>query len=209
MEKNIDLLGQEVKTGDVMLELGRGWGSLSGSEFIYGMKLWEVPEILDGRGNYYTISGDKTYFYWAKISNAIKVDIDLMPEGFEYSFKHGMTDISSKIETGTLLELIENSNWKDSEVKKEQVERYEFMKTLEINNIDDLRNNIKELKKGGYVPHEIVSKVLEIAQIGRATAHNGEIGIAGMYDQMHYQAIIEAVSKDSSCFEKVEERGQI
>jgi hypothetical protein len=30
-----------------------------------------------------------------------------------------------------------------------------------------------------------------------------------MYDQMHYQAIIEAVSKDPNCFEKAEERGQI
>ena len=209
MAKNIDLLGNEVKTGDVMLELGRGFGCLNGSDYKYTLKLWEVPKVMDGRGNYYTIDGERTYFYWASIGSAIKVDMSLMPDGFEYSFKHGMSDFSTKIENGTLQELIENSNWKDNEVTKEQVERYEFMKTLKVETIDDLKNNIEELKKGGYVPHEIVSNVLNIVGIGRTPVHNGEIGIAGMYDRLHYQAIIEALSKDPNCFEKAEVGGQI
>jgi len=195
--QNIDLLGNEVKTGDVLLELGRGWGSLTGSEYKYHMQLWEMPKKFDGHAYEYSIDGSKHIFAWASTKNSIKVDMSTMPCGFEHSFKHGMSDISSKIENGTLDELIENSNWKEREVKKEQVARFEFMKTLEINTIDDLKANIDELTKGGYVPSKIVSKVLELSGIGRAAIHNGEIGIAGMYDQMHYHAVIEAIKKET------------
>jgi hypothetical protein len=203
-----DLLGNEVKTGDILLELGRGWGSLSGSDYIYHLKLWEMPERFDGHAYCYSIDGTKHIFAWARVGNAVKVDMSLMPDGFEFSFKHGMSDISSKIEQGTLLELIENSDWKQHEVKKEEVERFEFMKSLKIEKVEDIVSNIEELKKGGYVPHEIVSKVLELTGVGRVRVNNGEIGIAGMYDQMHYQAIIETISKKPNCFEKTKERGQ-
>lgn len=190
--KNIDLLGNEIKAGDVLLELGRG-GGWNGEERHHSLKLWEMPEVFDGHAYYYSIDGSKNTFAWAHVGNAIKVDMELMPDGFEYSFKHGMSDFNTKIENGTLNEIIESSNWKIYEVKKEEVERYEFMKTLKTETLDDLKNNIEELKKGGYVPHEIVSNVLSIAGVGRASVHNGEIGIAGMYDQMHYQSIIEAM----------------
>jgi len=190
--KNIDLLGNEIKTGDVMLELGRGGGCYEGKKY-YSLKLWEMPEIFDGHAYCYSIDGSKHTFAWAHVGNSIKVDMSLMPEGFEYSFKHGMSDFDTKIESGTLQDLIKNSNWKDNEIKKEQVERFEFMQTLKIETIDDLKDNINELKKGGYVPNEIVSKVLELAGVRRTPIHNGEIGIAGMYDQMNYQAIIEAI----------------
>ena len=88
------------------------------------------------------------------------------------------------------------------------VERFEFMKSLKIEKVEDIVFNIEELKKGGHVPNEIVSKVLELAGVGRTRVNNGEIGIAGMYDQMHYQAIIETISKNPNCFEKTKERGQ-
>ena len=209
MAKNIDLLGNEVNTGDIMLELGRGFGCLNGSDYKYTLKLWEMPDNFDGHAYYYSIDGSKHTFAWAHVGSSIKVDMSLMPDGFEYSFKHGMSDFSTKIESGTLQEIIENSNWKEREVKKEEVERYEFMKTLKIETIDDLKANIDELKKGGYVPNEIVSNVLNIAGVGRTPVHNGEIGIAGMYDHLHYQAIIEALSKDPNCFEKAEAGRQI
>jgi len=208
MAKNIDLLGNKVKTGDVLIELGRG-GGWNGEQRYYSLKIWQKPSSNDGSGFEYGIGGKKNRYWWAFVRNSIKVDMSLMPDGFEYSFKHGMSDISTTIEDGTLQELIENSNWEDHEIKKEQVERFEFMQTLKIETIDDLKNNIDELKKGGYVPHEIVSNVLNIVGAGRTPVHNGEIGIAGMYDHLHYQAIIEALSKDPNCFEKAEAGGQI
>ena len=203
-----DLLGIEVKTGDILLELGRGWGSLSGSDFKYHLKIWQKPSGTDGSGFEYSIDGTKHKYWWASVKNSVKIDMSIMPDGFEFSFKHGMSDIASKIEQGTLLELIENSDWKQHEVKKEEVERFEFMKSLKIEKVEDIVSNIEELKKGRYVPHEIVSKVLELTSVGRTRVNNGEIGIAGMYDQMHYQAIIETISKNPNSYEKTKERGQ-
>ena len=138
--------------------------------------------------------------------------MSIMPEGFEYSFKHGMSDLSSKIQEGTLLELIENSDWREHEVKKEQVERFEFMKTLKINGIEDVIKNIDELKKPGYVPREIMYGVLNAVKIPKTNPDfgnfRGEIGIAYYYDLIHYKAIIEALSENPNCFEKAEAGGK-
>jgi len=144
--KNTDLLGNEIKAGDILLELGRGGGNMGGGKF-YCMKLWEMPESYDGHAYYYSIDGSRGTFAWAHVGSALKIDMSLMPDGFEYSFKHGMSDFNSKIEYGTLTELIENSDWKNHEVKKHDVHRFEFMETLEINSIDDIKNNIDELRK--------------------------------------------------------------
>jgi len=40
--------------------------------------------------------------------------------------------INSKINTGTAEAIINSSNWKSREVKKEDVERFEFTKSLKI-----------------------------------------------------------------------------
>ena len=198
-----DLLGNEVKPGDVMLELGRGGGSCNGSR-TYNLKLWEMPEIYDGHAYYYSIDESVRTFAWASVGHSIKVDMSLMPDGFEYSFKHGMSDITTKIEYGTLQELIENSDWKQREIKKEDVERFKFMRDLKIEKVDDIVSNIEELKKGRYTPREIILKVLNITGVDRTGVKNGESGIAGMFDQLKYQAIIEALSKNPKCFEKAE-----
>lgn len=113
-----DLLGNEVVKGDILLELDRGCGSFDKSDYKYHLKLWEKPKSDKGSGFEYNIDGKKHKYWWASVENSIKIDPDLMPDGFIYSFKHGMSEISSKIETGTLIELIENSNWKEHEVKK-------------------------------------------------------------------------------------------
>jgi hypothetical protein len=190
-----DLLGNEIKTDDILLELGRGWGSLFGSEYKYHMKIWQKPSDNDGSGYEYNIDGTKYKYWWASVKNSIKIDMSIMPEEFEYSFYHGMSEIASKIEKGTLLEIIENSDWKNYVVKKEEVERFHFLKTIKIETLEDIKNNINELKKGGYVPKEIIYKVLDITGVGRTEVHNGEIGIAAMYDQAYYQDIIEVLSR--------------
>ena len=48
--KRRDSLGNEVNTGDVLLELGIGYGSLSGSDYKYHLKLWEMPNDFHGHG---------------------------------------------------------------------------------------------------------------------------------------------------------------
>ena len=40
MAKNIDLLGNKVKTGDVLIELGKGSGWNGGQQY-YSLKIWQ------------------------------------------------------------------------------------------------------------------------------------------------------------------------
>lgn len=192
-----DLLGNKVKVGDILLELGRGW-SFDDSGFEYHLKIWQKPSGNDDYGFEYSIDGKKHKFWTADVEDSVKIDMSIMPDGFEFSFKHGMSNIASKIEEGTALELIENSNWKQHEVTKEQVERFKFMQSLKIEKLEDIFSNIEELKKDGYVPHEIVSKVLELTGVRRTLVNNGEIGMAWVCDQVHYQDIIKNISKTKS-----------
>lgn len=135
---NIDLLGNEIKTGDILLELGGGGCRTISDEVptiqIYFMNLWEMPEGFDGHGYNYTKIGEKYKFAWASVGQSIKIDMSVMPEGFEYSFYHGMDKIMSTIKNGSIIELIENSNWEKYKITKEQVEKYErLLKGLKIN----------------------------------------------------------------------------
>ena len=72
------------------------------------------------------------------------------------------------------------------------------MQSLKIEKLEDIFSNIEELKKDGYVPHEIVSKVLELTGVRRTLVNNGEIGMAWVCDQVHYQDIIKNISKTKS-----------
>lgn len=190
--KNIDLEGNKINTGDVLIELGRGGGYIDGKEY-HSLRIWQKPSSNDGSGFTYGINGKKSRYWWTSVKNSIRVNFNELPTEFEYSFNHGMSDLRCDIKSGTIKELISKSNWNDVKINKSEVDRFEFMKTLKISTLDDVKENIGELKKGGYVPREIVSKVLELAEVGRVPVYNGEIGIAGMYDQMHYQAILEAI----------------
>lgn len=186
-----DAVGNEVNAGDILLEYNTGRRP---DNYPYSNRLWEMPEYFDGHAYFYTIDGSRHLYAWASIHSSEKIDISSMPDNFEFSFKHGMSDIYSKIEYGTPLEVVENSNWKEHEVKGEEVEQYEFIKTLQIETIDDIVKNAHALSKG-YIPTEVVSKVLSIAGVGMSKVTNGEIGIAGMSDLLHYRMIIEALKQ--------------
>jgi hypothetical protein len=188
-----DKQGNAIKAGDILIELEDSCGTPDKDGYDYDLKIWEMPSEDDGSGYVYDIDGMKRRYRWASIEESIKIDMSIMPDGFEYSFRYGMSDIACKIEQGTVLELIENSNWKKFEVKKEEVERFEFMKNIKIETMEDIIDNIDELVKTGRVPHEIVTKVLDIVGNGRTQVRNGEIGIAGMYDQMAYRTIIKTL----------------
>jgi hypothetical protein len=104
-----DSLGNKVKRGDILLAPARG---MRGGEYKHTMVLWGFTGDNDGRGYYYDIFGVKNKFAWVFLEESIKVPSDIMPIGFKYAFKHGMMHLNSKIKNGTILELIENSDWK-------------------------------------------------------------------------------------------------
>lgn len=78
------------------------------------------------------------------------------------------------------------------------------MRTLKINSIIDVVENIEELAKPGYLPHEIMDSVLNAFKVSKTNPDfgnfKGEIGMAYMYDSMKYQYIIKAISESPDLF---------
>ena len=196
-----DALGNKVKTGDILIELGRGGGYSKGERF-YSLRIWQMPASKDGSGFTYDIDGKRRKYWWTIVKNSIKINLDKMPVDFKYSFYHGMCDINTTIEYGTLKELINNSDWKNNKVNKKEVERFELLKKIKIITIKDIINNIDELKKEGYLPNKLVSDVLKVAKIGNVSVKNGEIGIAAMQDVLNYKNIIDMIAKSQTTIKK-------
>ncbi len=190
MIKNKDLLGNKARSGDILIDVTGLHSFDENDNLTYKLNIWEKPIENDGSGYEYGIDGNKYRVWWRRVQESIILDKNLLPEGFEYSFKHGMNDINTLLENGAAKELIENSDWKDNEVKKEEVEYYNFIQNLKIETLEDLKKNIEQLRKCSYVPYEIVSNVLNIAGVEKETVKNGEIGIARMCDMFKYQSVI-------------------
>lgn len=191
-----DKLDNKVVTGDVMLEIGRGFDSASPRN--YFMNLWEVPENYDNcHGFQYNIDGKKYLFAWANLKDSYKVDISLFPKSFKFSFYHGMDHIQTTLEDGEVLDLINKSDWKEKIILVSKVEQFAVREKIIINSIEDIKNNIKELVKEGYVPHELMTSVLKVAKVNKTNPDfgnfKGEIGLAYYNDMLHYHAIINMV----------------
>ena len=197
--KLLDSLGNEVKPGDVLIE-PTGGNPFNDDTYKCSIRIWEMPETYDGHGYDYSIDGQKHKFAWASVRNSFKVDFSSLPKEFQYSFKHGMERIYSKHSTGTAEEIIKNSNWKIYEIQKEKVDRHFYLKTLKIETMEDLKANVHELSKGGYIPGNIVDKTLELVGVNNAIPHNGEIGLAALNDHFAFSAAIIALAKDPDCF---------
>lgn len=193
-----DLIGNTVKPGDILLEIGRGGSFGGGTSPSYSMKLWQKPSSNDGSGYIYDIDGTRSKFWWASVHESIKIDMSTMPDGFEYSFKHGMSNLSSSIKNGTINELIETSNWNERRIIPSQVDGYLRKKELKLSSIDDIKKNIGILSDNNYTPREVMVQVMRLVGAKEAPVHNGEIGLASMYDHFHYWAIIEQFKKDTT-----------
>lgn len=192
-----DKLGNEVVAGDVLLETGVGFGSCEGKR-VYFMKLWRKPIENDGSGVIYNIDGYPSVFKWASVKNSIKVDFSLLPDNFEYSFLHGMSDLDCKLKEGSLVDLINNSDWINKQVKKEDVDRFNFLRALKIETVDDIIANIDELKKGGYIPRELMDSVLSAVRVSKTNPdfgnYRGEIGMAYLRDMVNYECVIRSLA---------------
>lgn len=183
-------------SGQVYLEYGRG-GQIFGGDETYTLKLWEMPENPDGNEGYkYGINGERSSFWHTHKDSAIMVEFDLFPDDFKYSFYHGMSDLSTTSNKIDLEDLINNSDWQDRKVTKDEVDHNRRLNTIEINTIDDIRENIDTICHG-YIPHRIIDSVLKIANIKKTNPdfgnYKGESGIAYYYDMMNYRGIIENI----------------
>jgi len=184
-----DMTGNEVNTGDILLEIGRGWGNDGKGNETFSIKLWQLPSSTDGSGYQYAIDGRRSKYYWANTQRSLRVDMKQMPEGFEYAFFHGMSDLDTSIEYGTVPELINKSNWEKVKVTEEQVRKYDLLAGLQLETEEDVEKNI-DLLAEGHIPSHIVSKVLDIYGFKKRKAKNGEIGIASLFNMMSYSVIM-------------------
>lgn len=195
-----DMFGTKLKEGDVLLEIGRGGGGNFGSDDrYYIMKLWEMMTPFDGHAFVYDIDGSKSKFAWASLNKSCKINFDDFPPEFKYSFYHGMSHLESSIDSGTILQLIEKSDWKNRAISVEQVDQFHKLSAIKINSIQDIKDNIDILSKNGHVPHELVNDVFKVAMVNKTSPDfgnfKGEIGLASMYDSLNYGAIIEYIKQ--------------
>jgi len=203
-----DILGKEVKPGDILLEVGRGGYGTK----LYFMRLWEMPENYIGHGYEYHITEEKSLFAWTYLDKCFKLDLNILPEEFKFSFYHGMSDISTIIDPGEIpineeaaMELINNSDWKENTISIKDVDRFKKMQSIKITSFQDIKNNIKELTKPGYIPAELIYDVLKVAKINKTNPdfgnYKGEIGIASVYDQLYYEAVINKIAENPNALE--------
>lgn len=194
-----DINGHIIKNGDILLELRRGSLFINNNLFNI-LKLWEMNNVdtFNGDGYIYNIANDKHSFKWACPSNSIIVKRKYFPINFYYSFYHGMSDLYTTSNLRDIHDLINNSNWKNNIVKKEHVEQFNFRKSILITSIKDIEDNIIELNKDGYVPHELMNAVLKVASINNTNPNfgnfKGEIGMAYNYDMQNYNSIIKYIA---------------
>jgi len=187
-----DSLGNEVYPGDVLLEYGCGGSSFDGQQK-YAIHLWEMIYPFKGYGINYVLDSEPYKLCWFGLKKSIKVDFDQFAPEFKYSFYHGMSQLYTTIKSGTLKELIDNSDWKNKIVNPYDVDLYLKKKNLTLDSIDDIKKNIDLLIGPGATPRVVVDKILDIAGASHAPVINGEIGFAAIQDSISYSEILDQI----------------
>lgn len=188
-----DINGKQVKKGSILLEI-TGGGMDERGQFDWAC-VWEYNGQTDGSGYWYDIEGKRDKFWWACAQQAYCLDKDRLPPEFLFSFYHGLQNIEfPHKDYEDIYNIIEESNWKESEVKKEDVDVYLIKKDMHVSSIDDIKTNIEILKKG-YMPHHLVSEIFHVVNHKRANVVNGESGIASMYDTFALSYILNNIDE--------------
>jgi len=184
-----DLNGKQIEPGMVMMEIGRG-GKYTDKTQYYSLKLWEYSNNYNGQGLGYSIDGRKHEWWHASARNSYILNKSEIPEEFIFSFYHGMSDLYTTIKSGTVEELINNSDWKNNVVLKNDIDNYCELKSTTINNIADIKNSIPLMEKSKYIPRCVVESVIRVAGQNIHNVINGESGVAAFYDNILFNQII-------------------
>ena len=192
-----DVDGNDVFTGDVVLEI-RGCGYDKDIGRYTSAKLWKIPSKRDGSGYTYTSDGKRTWFKWADYKKAKKVDFSLMPEGFEYSFLHGMSDIdfTGDFSGCSVADIVARSDWEKNRKTPEDTGRFDALKALKLESMEDIERNIDFLFQYGPVPNSVVDSVLSIAKVRQPQLVNGELGIMAFQTMVLYSSILKKIKDE-------------
>ena len=126
MKKIYDLLGKQIKRGDVLLQLSCGGGWNINGKPATPITLYECPYIpeFDGHGFIYNILGEKSKMSWVDLSKSLIIDFSIFPKEFKYSFYHGMWRFASTENSGSVENIINSSNWREAIITKEAVAKF-------------------------------------------------------------------------------------
>lgn len=190
-----DKNGDNVKVGDLMAH--HGGDCYMGGVHYLSFRLWEVPKIQDGHGLRYNWKGEKHTYAWAWVHTSVKIDIRKLPEGFYYSFKHGMSDIDieEKYMSTNINDAIEKSDWEDRNMSKERIENLIKISKISITSFRDIYEKWDDIFSGKDVCYEVTSQIFKLFGYKRQPAINGEIGIAMMNDHIVFMGIVETLKK--------------
>lgn len=189
-----DMNGKIIKDGDLMAEVtgGGGFGGVSYS----CVSIWEVPKIKDGRGTWYTEKGKQSFFYWADASNSQQLDINKLPEGFLFAFKHGLhrIDIEDQYMKLDIHEAIKKSDWQRKAITPEILEQLNSMSKIKINSFLDVYNQWDSIFSIDRVAPEVIAQIMNIVGYKKCIPKNGEIGIAALYDYSAFMNVYNNLS---------------
>lgn len=191
-----DLKNRLIEPGMIMMEVGRGLKWENKKEY-YSLKLWEFPVNYSGQGLEYNLDGEKHEWYWANYKSSYILDKSSLPEEFMFSFYHGMSDLYTTIKKGSIEELINNSDWEERAIFKEDIDNYCKLKDITLNNLSDIKNIIPLMEKSKYIPRKIVESTINIAGAKLHDVINGESGIAVLYDNMLFNQIIHYLKSET------------
>lgn len=196
-----DKKGIKLKAGDIMAEI-TGFGIRNGKRFS-SVKLWEVPKIRDGRGIMYTVEGKKTNFYWVNASSAERLDLDKLPEGFVFAFKHGLDciDIEDNLMIFDIHDAIKHSDYKERAITPEIVENMKAISKIKITSFTDIAQKWESIFCINNVPYQIVNQIMSIAKRVKAVPINGEIGMSAIQNELDFMSVYYTLKKwrDSGC----------
>ncbi len=188
-----DKEGNIVSAGDVLIELGRGF-SIEDGMCSYSLKIWEMPEQYNGNGYVYSTDGERMEFWWANVGKSIKITEENTPAEFIFSFFHGMNDLDSLLEHGTIEEIIFSSNWEDKIVLQSDVDKYvsdlRIANELKIKTKEDFINNFDIIKNLSVLPNNLISDIFNVHDIEMPKMYNGELGLRNLEIQITLAGLI-------------------
>ena len=155
-----------------------------------------VKPTKDGHGYCYNAEGDLSIFAWTTPKNALCIDHKSMPKELWYAFRYGEWHWQMDDKYDFTIENV----LKYAECPKrpiEQVKAERKLKKVILNTEQDIVDALPLIDKCKYMPHNISTRIFEIANMNKAPIVNGEIGIASLYDTINLCAYLDYLRKKS------------
>lgn len=165
-------------------------GEGGGERFI---KVYVKPTE-DGHGYYYASDGTLSKFAWTDPKNSLCIDHKLLPKDCWYAFRYGEWHwkMDNKYDF-TIENVLKYAKYPTRTIEEVKAERK--LEKVVLNTEQDVVNALPLIDQCKYMPHNISTRIFEIANMNKAPIVNGEIGIACLYDTINLCAYLDYLRK--------------